>query len=142
MKHEIKNNMNKQDVLNACLDWFIHMLGYAIILIAVSIIFKKTIYIDNAMFGIWGLIAAIMIYLLNQTVKPVLIWLTLPITAMSLGLFYPFINYLVLKIVDFILGYHFNIYGIILPVIISLLISIMNVLMDVLVTNHLIERKR
>ena len=48
-------------------------------------------------------IAVIIVFILNRTIKPLLVWMTLPLTALTLGLFYPLINILVLKITDFIL---------------------------------------
>ena len=122
-------------------DWLIRMLGYALVLIAVSVVFKNTIQIDNSFYGLWGLVAVILIFILNKTIKPVIVWLTLPLTAITLGLFYLIINVIILKITDFILMSHFDINGIIMPVIVSIIISIMNVLMDKVVTNNIIKVK-
>lgn len=111
--------------------WICKILGYALILMTISIIFKKSIYIDNSNYGIWCLLISIIIYLLNKTVKPLLFWLTLPITGITLGLFYPFINILILYSVSFILGNHFNITGnIFLAFLIAILISGMNFIMN------------
>ena len=121
MKKNKKNNFK---------DWILHIIGYAMVLITASVLFKKNIYIDNSYFGLWGLLAVIIIYLLNKTVKPVIFVLTLPITALTLGLFYPVINIIVLKITDFILGSHFDISGIISLFFVTIIISIMNTVMD------------
>lgn len=126
--------------INRFLDWLIHMIAYAIILIVVSIVFKKTIYIDNSYFGLWGLLAAIIIYLLNKTIKPIIFWLTLPITGVTIGLFYPFINVFILNITDFILGSHFEIHGLFFAFIVAVLISIMNVLMDIMIIKPILDR--
>ena len=115
------------------------MLGYTIVLILASIIFKKTIYIDISYYGIWGLLAVMIIFVLNRTIKPILFWLTLPITALTLGLFYPIINVLILKISDFILGSHFKIKGIFFVIIVSIFISIMNAIMDNLIINKFLK---
>ena len=112
------------------IDWFIHMLGYTLVLILASLIFKKTIYIDMSYYGLWGLLTVVIIFILNRTVKPILFWLTLPITGITLGLFYPIINVFILKLTDFILLSHFNINGIFFLIIVSLFISIMNWIMD------------
>lgn len=127
--------------VNKYLDWFIHMIGYALVLITVSVIFKKTVVIDDSYFGLWGLIAVIIIFILNRTVKPLLVWMTLPLTAITLGLFYPLINILVLKITDFILGTHFDIHGTIMVFIVSIIISIMNAIMDNIIIDTILERK-
>jgi len=127
--------------INKYVDWLIRMVGYAFVLIAVSIIFNDTVYIDNSYFGFWGLAAVVIIFILNKTVKPVVVWLTLPLTAITLGLFYLIINVLVLKITDFILMAHFDINGIIMPCIVSIVLSIMNTVMDKVITNKIIKVK-
>lgn len=122
---------------NYFIDWLTHMIGYAIVLIIASIIFKNTVYIDNSLFGFWALLAAILTSLLNETVKPILVLLTLPITSLTLGLFYPFINVLILNIVSFILGSHFNIGNLLMSFIVSIFISIMNIFIDRMVEDIL-----
>jgi putative membrane protein len=121
-------------------DWLLNMIGYAIVLISVSLVFKNTIYIDNSYFGIWGLVAAILIYFLNKTIKPIIVLLTLPLTGLTLGLFYPFINVFILNIVDFILGKHFTIQGIFMTLIVSIFISVLNYLMDRIVYDAFFEK--
>lgn len=112
------------------LDWLIKIIGYALILILTSLLFDNTLYIDKQYFGLWALIASIIIFLLNKTVKPILFRLTIPITGLTLGLFYPFINLVILKIVDLVLNSHFDVHGIIYAVFASILISILNIILD------------
>ena len=123
------------------IEWMIYMVAYALILISISVLFKNTIQIDNHYFGFWALAAAIIINILNRTIKPVIVWLTIPITAITLGVFYPFINVFILHIVDFILGSHFSVNGIFLCVIVAILISIMNMIMDKMIIKPILERK-
>lgn len=112
------------------LDLLIEILIYSLIILMFSLIFKNTIYIDNSYYGIWSIITSMIIFLFNRTIKPLLVWLTLPITALSLGLFYPFINVLILKLTDFILCGHFNISGYIMPFVIAILISLVNLILN------------
>lgn len=135
----IEEKSNKQKI-NKVIQWFIYMIGYALILIVNSILFKNTMQIDNSYFGVWALVAAILIFVLNKTIKPIIVWLTIPITALTLGIFYPFINVFILRIVDFILGTHFNITGIFMSFIVACSISILNMLMDKLVLNPLLGK--
>lgn len=128
--------------LNKYLDWFIHMIGYALVLITVSVIFKKTVIIDNSYYGLWGLVAVIIIFILNRTIKPMLVWMTLPLTALTLGLFYPLINILILKITDFILGSHFDIHGTIILFLVSIIISIMNAIMDNIIIDVILRSNK
>lgn len=46
--------MNKKS-LQKFIEWLIYMIGYALILISVSVLFKNTIQIDNNYFGFWSL---------------------------------------------------------------------------------------
>ena len=129
---------NKKARLNKFIDWLFYMIGYAIILITVSIIFKHTIIIDSSFFGFWGFIAAVIIYFLNKTVKPILVFLTLPLTGITFGLFYPFVNVIILNIVDFILRVHFSIEGLFMSFIVAVLISIMNILLQEVVIKSIL----
>ncbi len=128
--------------INKYLDWAIHMIGYTLVLILVSLIFRETVYIDNRMFGLWGLIAILIIFILNRTIKPMLVWMTLPLTALTLGLFYPLINILILKLTDFILLEHFEIYGTFFVFIVSIVITIMNAFMDNIIIDVLLKGKK
>ncbi len=140
MKIIIKENQKIR--LNKFIEWLIYMIGYSLVLIAVTTIFKNTLYIDNSYFGLWSLIATIIIYILNKTIKPLIVWLTIPITALTLGLFYPFINVLILNMVAFILGDHFDIPGgLIMTFVIAILISLMNLIMKKIITNIIEEVK-
>ena len=121
--------MNKE-IVRKIIEWLIYIIGYALILNIVALIFKNTIHIDYSYFGIWGIIASIVIYILNKTIKPIIVRFTIPITALTLGIFYPFINLIILKIVDFILGSHFIINGIWFAVLAAILISFLNIIMD------------
>ena len=138
MKHLIvdSNNITR---INKFIDWLIYMIGYALILILVSYLFP-TMSIDNSYYGLYGFLAAVIIYLLNKTIKPLMFWLTLPITGVTLGLFYPCINILSLKIADIILGKHFTTSGIISLFFTAVLISIMNLLLENLILKPLMKR--
>lgn len=130
MGENVHKKLISKQTLYKVFDWGFSMIGYAVILIITSLIFNDTLYIDNAYYGLWSLIAAIIIYLFNKTIKPLLVWLTIPITGITLGLFYPFINLIILKIVSVILYPHFQIYGVWFAVCAAILISTLNILMD------------
>ena len=138
MKEVVKSNEKR---ISSFLEWVIYMIGYSLILITVSMLFKNTIQIDNNHYGVWALVASVVIYLLNQTIKPIIVKLTIPITALTLGIFYPFINVIILKIVDLLLGIHFTINGIFIACIAALLISLMNMVMDKLIIKPVIGKE-
>ena len=134
------NKLIKKQNIYKLLDWLIRMIGYALILMLMSLLFKHTLYIDKEYFGLWSFLAVIIIYLLNKTVKPILFRLTIPITGLTLGLFYPFLNLIILKIVSLILYPHFQINGILYALLASILISILNIIMDGIL-DKLLKRK-
>lgn len=133
---EKEKKWNKREKISGFLDTVIHLIGYTIVLILVSYIFKDIVYISNA---IYGFLAVLIMFILNKTVKPVLTWLTIPLTAMTLGLFYPLINAFILKLSDWMLGSHFNVNGIIWLVVVSIIISLMNALMDNIIIDNILK---
>ena len=106
------------------------MVGYAIVLMIVSKLFNKVFYINSDYYGLYYLLSAIIIYILNQTIKPLLFYITLPLTAITFGLFYPILNVIILYLADFILGKNFRIDGIIIPFVIAIIISLLNIVME------------
>ena len=95
-----KNNKNNKKVkieyrLNMVLEWLIYMFGYSIVLLITSNLFRS-LYVENF---IYGFLAAVIIYILNKTLKPFLVTISLPLIGMSLGLFYFVINVVILLLV-------------------------------------------
>ena len=134
-----KKKVNGQNIeyrLNLFLEWLIYMFGYAVVLLITSNLFRS-LYVENFWYGI---LAAIIIYVLNKTIKPILVTLTLPLIGMSLGLFYFVINVFILLLVNVILGKHFYLTGFLSPFVVSIFISFMNVLMENIIIKPLIER--
>ena len=121
--------MNNKIIIKI-LDSIISIFVYAIILIGTSLVFKNTIHIDNSYFGLYSILASSIIFVLNRTVRPILIWLTLPLTALTLGLFYPVVNVVVLKITDLLLGTHFQIHGYIMPFFLAIIISLVYMIVE------------
>lgn len=115
--------------LNKFLDWLLYFIGYTIVFILVTTLFKS-IHIDKNHFILWSTIIVFIVYLLNKTVKPVLVTLTIPITGITLGLFYPCINVFLLKLTDWILGPHFQITNLFVAIFAAILLSITNFIME------------
>lgn len=139
------NNTNKPKhfkrlIQNKFFEWILYMLCYAIVLILVSCLFTKSFYINNEYYGLYALLASIIIYILNQTIKPVLVYITLPLTAITYGLFYTIINVIILYITSFILGSNFQIHGIIISFIIAVIISFLNLLMEGMIIKPIINK--
>lgn len=139
---ETNKKISKKLVNNRFVEWIIYMIGYAIVLITVSVLFSS-FEINNQYFGLYALLASIIIYILNQTIKPVLTFITLPITVLSWGLLYPISNVIILYITSFILGKNnFNISGIFAPFFIAIVISLLNILMEGLVLKPMTKRRK
>ena len=136
-KKSNRKKVNKPEYrLNLLLDWIIYMVGYAVVLLMASSLFRS-IYVENFLYG---LLAAILIFVFNKTLKPILVIFSLPLIGLSLGLYYFVINVIILWLVSLILGSHFELTGVFSPIIISIFISIMNVIIENLVIKPLIER--
>ncbi len=130
---------NTKDKVVNLIDWGLHFIIYAVILIFVSMNFKS-FTIDDRHLYLYGLLATLIIFVLNKTVKPILFKLTIPLTGLTLGLFYPVINVFILKLCDWILGPYFNIKGTFVVFFLAILISVMNLLIDYVIIKPIIRR--
>lgn len=126
--HLIIKEKNKVRI-NRFIDWLLYMVGYTIVFIIVTSFFKS-IYIDSKHLIIWSVIIELVTYFLNKTVKPILVTLTIPITGLTLGLFHPCINVFILKLVDWILGSHFEVENLYIALFVAILLSITNFIME------------
>ncbi len=134
---------NGRTRINRLIEWLMYMFGYTLVLIIVSLLFDEHLIIENAFYGF---LAVLIIYILNQTIKPFLVKITMPLTGITFGIFYPFINILILYIVSFILKGHFdiigmsNIKGIFILFFMAILISLMNFIMENKIIKPIIEK--
>lgn len=111
--------------INALFDWLLYMVGYTLVFIIATSLFKSVQIKGDHKVLIAALIVLV-IYGLNKTVKPILVTLTIPITGLTLGLFYPFINVFILKLADWITGPAFNLTNIYATFFLAILLSVMN----------------
>lgn len=136
MKKKIEEKKSK---LVLFIEWIIYIFSYSLLLLLMSILFKS-FTIDYSYFGLYAILAVIIIYLLNLTVKPIIVFLTLPITGLTLGLFYPFINVFILKLTEWILRSHFEISNLVVAFFIAIIISFLNVLIDEIIIKPIVRR--
>ena len=125
--------------LNRFLEWLLYFASYSLVFFLVSKVFKS-FYINPTHPVLFSILASFIIYILNQTVKPLLVRLTIPVTALTLGLLYPFINLFIWKLTDWILGKYFNLLDIWVALAISILISVANVLIEEFVIKPIIRK--
>ncbi|MBQ3307938.1 MAG: phage holin family protein [Bacilli bacterium] len=127
--------------LNKMIEWLLYMAGYTIVFIFVTSFFTS-IKIDSEHLISYSFLIVLIIYILNKTIKPVLVTLTIPITGITLGLFYPFINLFILKLVDWLLGSHFELTNIYIALFVAILLSIMNFIMEHIIKSIISKVKK
>ena len=115
--------------INGFIEWLLYMAGYTIVFILVTNLFKS-IYIDTNHSLNWAILTVLIIYVLNKTIKPILVSFTIPITGLTLGLFYPCINVFILKLVDWLLKEHFDITNLFVALFFAILLSVINFILD------------
>ena len=125
--------------LENLVEWVLQIVGYALILVFVATFFD-TFYIDDNHLYLYGFTATLIIFFLNKTIKPILFFLTIPITGITIGIFYPCINLFILKLTDWILREHFQIKNIFIAFLLAILISVMNQLVENIITKPIMRR--
>ncbi len=108
------------------LRWFLSIFLNAVALIIVAQFF------DNFQLEGFGtaLIASFILSILNVFIKPILVFFTLPITLLTLGLFLFVINAATLMITQGVMGSSFVIEGFGTALIAAIVISILNVILN------------
>ena len=117
---------NYKDIL---LDIISNIIVNMIVIIMATKIFKN-IYVDGVLYTF---LVAVLLYILNKSVKPIFSAIMLPINIYTLGLTYPFVNVLVLKLISLLLGSHFILKGWFIAFFISIFISVMTIVIDNLI---------
>ena len=130
------NTVKRSFKLSIFGQWLINMFGYAIVLLIAANLFEG-LYVKNILYA---LIAAIIIFIFNKTLKPVLVFMSFPLIGVTLGVFYFVINVFILYLVDLILGTGFTITGVLSPIIISMFISLFNLIVEKIIIKPIIER--
>jgi len=138
MKLVIIDKNNKVS-LNKLLEWFIYMFGYTISFILISLLFG-TFEINDEHLIIYSFLAVVIIYILNKTIKPIILRLTMPLMGITVGLFYFVINAGILKLVDIIMGDKLNFTSIWKLFFIAILLATTNAIIEELIIKPLIRR--
>lgn len=122
-----------RDKMQVILEVFVDLIIYALVLMLASSVFKG-FYVENFAYAFF---AAAILSGLNATIKPLLIYLTLPITVLTLGIFYPVVNIIILKICALFLAPHLIVEGIIAPFFLVIFISIIKMILDALILDKI-----
>lgn len=115
----------------------ISILVYAIVLLLASNLFRG-IYVENFFYAI---ISALILSLLNSTIKPILIFWTLPLSIVTFGITYPIVNMIILKLCDILMGNAFGVSGFFSTFIVAIFISGMRMLLDQMITKKVGKRR-
>ena len=119
--------------INKFLDWLIYIIAYTLTFFLVDILFNA-FEVDNP---VYYFVASLIMYGLNIAIRPIVFRLTLPLIGYTYGLFYFFIDFLMLLIIDFVLSRHFDIYGMFWGLFIAFVISITHVLIEEIILKPL-----
>lgn len=111
--------------------FIIRLLATMVAILIIAYLLPKVIWVDS---WVAALAAAVLLGIINAVIRPILIFLTLPITILTLGLFLLVINGLMLWLVAALIpGFHVNgFWGAVLG---SLLVSIVSWILSSLVTS-------
>jgi len=125
--------------IKSLIEWLFYMFAYTLVFICVAFMFD-TFVVDKAHFYLYSFIAVVLIYFLNKTVKPILFKLTLPITGITLGLFYFVNNMIILKLVEFIMNNRIEFTSLPVLFFISILLSVLNLLIENVIVKPFIKK--
>ncbi|MFP7255405.1 phage holin family protein [Terribacillus goriensis] len=115
------------------LRWILTLLLNSVSLVIVSYIFDS-FYLEG--FGT-AILASFILSVLNLLVRPVLIVLTLPLTALTFGLFLFVINAVTLMITQGLIGETFIIVGFGTAIIAAIILALLNLILNWLIRDRI-----
>ena len=121
------------------IEWIMYLVAYTVVFLCVDFLFD-TFIIDQTHLYLYSFVAVIIIFILNKTVKPILFSLTLPITGITLGLFYFVNNMIILKLVEFIMRGRIEFTSLPILFFISIIMSVFNLLVESVIIKPFIKR--
>lgn len=114
--------MKKRLVIN----YIVQVVITAFVLSLTNIIFAG-IYIDDIWYAI---LASVLLIFFNATLKPFLKFLMLPLNILTLGIFTPLVDVIILKLIGVFLGSHFMVDGWLSVFFAAIFISIVTFILD------------
>ena len=117
--------MNKRVVIN----YIVQVIITTFVLSLANVIFEG-IYIENMGYAF---LASVLLILFNATLKPFLKILMLPLNILTLGIFTPLVDVIILKIIGVFLGIHFMVGGWLSVFFAAIFISIVTFILDKLI---------
>lgn len=126
---------------NLLLEFILYSILYTLTFLFVESLFESFI-ICSSNKVLWAFLSVALIYILNKILKPILVTITIPITALTFGLFYFVINVVILKVADLLMGNNLNFTDIWALVIISLLLSLLNTIIEKIIIDPLLRKAK
>lgn len=126
-------------LVGAIAEWLVYMFAYTIVFLFVNYVFDSFV-VDEAHLILYSFLAVILIYILNKTIKPVLVAMTIPLTGLTLGLFYFVINMIILKLVEFIMNNKVEFTSLPILFFISIIMSFINLLIENIVVKPFLKK--
>ena len=127
-------NQKPKSKIALIIEWILTAVVNTLVLLMAATIFTG-IYIESVAYA---LLAGVIIMIFNKTIKQALTILALPLIILTLGLFYPFVNVLILKLTSWIIGDAFVVNGWFVPFFVAIFISIMTIILDILITKKIV----
>ena len=128
------HNQQQKSTSALIIEWTLTAVVNALVILMAASIFVG-IYVESV--G-WAILAGTIIMILNKTIKQALTILALPLIILTLGLFYPFVNVIILKLTAWLIGDAFIVNGWIIPFFVAIFISIMTIILDLLITKRIV----
>ena len=125
----------KLSIKYTIIEWILTLLINSTAIVLATKLFKG-FYVESF---VYAMITSIVIMILNRLLKPILKLLAMPITVVSLGILYPIVDTIILKVASLVMGNHFVVEGFVIPFFVSIFISIITVLLDAIITKALSE---
>lgn len=127
--------------INRFFEFVLYIIGYTIAFLIVDLFFDS-FQISEDFRSLYAVLAVVIIYLLDQCVKPILVTLTMPLTGLTFGLFYFVINTLILKLTDWMMVSKLNFTDIWVLFFISIVLSIIHFIIDDVIIKSLIKKAK
>ena len=137
-KEEIVKKTKTNPVLNKIYEILLYLFSYTVTLLILQIFFKSIKIAEPKI--LFAILSVIIIYVLNQVVRPILVTITMPITGITFGLFYFVINTFLLKITDLVMFDKLDFTNIWILFLISILLSILRFVIEDIILKPLIKR--
>lgn len=107
--------------------WLFSLAINSLVFIVVAGFLQPDFYVANILTAV---VAALVLSILNTIIRPILIFITLPVTIFTLGLFLFIINAITLEMTDYILGDAIRVNGFGTAILASILISTFSMLIQ------------